>query len=90
MEPNYMKALVLAASLLVVTSSAFAQDGPSANRDHGIDATPSDTRHSGDSNASGERLVCRTSSTSSTSRMAPRRVCRTGQEWREMARQSRN
>ncbi|HYI46845.1 MAG TPA: hypothetical protein VEX35_00110 [Allosphingosinicella sp.] len=85
-----MKALVLAASLLVVTPSAFAQDGPSANRDQGIDATPSDTSHSGESNASGGRLVCRTSTTSSTSRMAPRRVCRTAVEWRESARQSRD
>lgn len=85
-----MKALVLAASLLILSSPALAQDGPSAHRDHGPDSTPSDTRQSGDADARGERLVCRTSTTSSTSRMAPRRVCRTAVEWRESARQSRD
>ncbi len=85
-----MKALVLAASLLVLSSPTLAQDGPSVHRDHGADSTPSDTRRSGDTDEAGERLVCRTMSTSSTSRMAPRRVCRTAVEWRENARQSRD
>jgi hypothetical protein len=88
MEP-FMKAFVIAASLFALSSPAFAQGGVSAvAADHGGDATPGDTRRA--TNAQGERVICRTMSTSSTSRMAARRVCRTAAEWREISRQSRD
>jgi len=74
---------VLLAGLLAA-SPAFAQSGPAVgNMDHGASAAPGDQRHSGDTNENGERLICRNVSSSSTSRMAARRVCRTAAEWRE-------
>jgi hypothetical protein len=68
---------------LLLASPALAQsDQPRASRDHGIDTTPSDTARSGDTNAQGERLICRSVASSSTSRMGQRRVCHTAAEWR--------
>jgi hypothetical protein len=78
-----MKALVAAASLLVLSSPALAQGGVNLNRDNGSSAsTPTDVRRTGDTNENGERLICRTAPTSSTSRMSARRVCHTAAEWR--------
>lgn len=81
-----MKAFVAAMSFLVLATPALAQNNPRVGLDHGGDRTPSDTAHSGDTNAEGERLICRVVNTSSTSRMASRRVCRTAQQWREASR----
>jgi len=83
-----MKAFVAAMSLLVLSSPALAQDGPRGGLDRGADSTPSDSARTGDSNAQGERLICRVINTSSTSRMASRRVCRTAEQWREASRSS--
>jgi hypothetical protein len=88
MEP-FMKAFVIAVSLFALSSPAFAQGGVrAAGADHGADVGPGDTRRSGDTDAQGERLICRSMSSSSTTRMAVRRVCRTATEWREISRQS--
>jgi hypothetical protein len=90
MEP-FMKAFVIAVSLFALSSPAFAQGGPrSVGADHGADAAPGDVRQTGDTDAQGQRLICRSSATSSTSRMSVRRVCRTQAEWREISRQSRD
>lgn len=67
---------------LGISSAAAAQDRVGLNRDTGASSTPSDTRRTGDLSENGERLICRTLSDSSTSRMASRRVCRTAAEWR--------
>jgi hypothetical protein len=83
-----MRALVAAVSLLAFASPAFAQGGVNLNRDRGASSTPSDTHRTGDTNANGERLICRNETTSSTSRMAARRVCHTEAEWRAIARAS--
>ncbi len=80
-----MKFQVVLLSGLLIAAPAFAQE-PAVSRNRGIDTTPSDTRRSGDTNENGERLVCRTGSTSSTSRMAPRRICRTAEQWRAASR----
>ncbi|MEA3012953.1 MAG: hypothetical protein QOD42_1498 [Sphingomonadales bacterium] len=86
-----MKAFVIAVSLFALSSPAFAQGGPRAvGADHGADVAPGDTRQTGDTDAQGERLVCRSMSSSSTTRMAVRRVCRTAAEWREISRQTRD
>lgn len=71
----------LLASLLAATP-VLAQDNPRTNTDHGATSAPGDTRRTGDLNANGERLICRSISSSSTSRMAARRICRTAAEWR--------
>lgn len=68
---------------MLIAAPAFAQDAPRAGADHGASTTPSDTRHTGDTNENGERLICRSISTSSTSRMAARRICRTAEQWRQ-------
>lgn len=86
-----MKAFVIAVSLFALSSPAFAQGGPRAvGADHGADAAPGDIRQTGDTDAQGQRLICRSAQTSSTSRMSMRRVCRTAAEWREISRQSRD
>lgn len=77
--------VVLLASALFA-APALAQNGPRAATEHGA-STPSDARHTGDLNENGERLSCRTISTSSTTRMAARRVCRTAAQWREAQRE---
>lgn len=82
-----MKFQVALLSGLLIAAPAFAQDGPAVSRNRGIDSTPSDTRRTGDTNENGERLLCRTISTSSTSRMAPRRICRTAEQWRAASRE---
>jgi hypothetical protein len=68
----------------LIAAPAFAQDAPRAGSDHGATSAPGDARHTGDTNANGERLICRSISSSSTSRMAARRVCRTAAEWRQI------
>jgi hypothetical protein len=84
-----MRALVAAVSLLVLASPALGQGGVNLNRDRGSTAqTPSDSRRTGDLNENGERLICRTAPTSSTSRMSARRVCHTEAEWRAIQRAS--
>jgi len=83
-----MKALVAAVSLLVLSSPAFAQGDTNVNHDTGGSAPASDIHRTGDTNANGERLICRTVATSSTSRMASRRTCHTEAEWRAIARAS--
>jgi uncharacterized protein YdeI (BOF family) len=83
-----MKALVVALALFAMSSPAFAQDRVGVNHDSGASAQPSDARNTGDVNAQGERLVCRSVSDSSTSRMARRRVCHTEAEWRAIMRAS--
>lgn len=86
-----MKALVAALSLFALSSPAFAQGGVrSAGADRGADVGPGDTRQSGDTDANGDRLVCRSMSSSSTTRMAARRVCHTAAEWRQISRQTRD
>jgi hypothetical protein len=82
-----MRALVAAVSLLALASPVFAQR-TNVNRDAGASSTPSDTHRTGDTNENGERLICRMTPTSSTSRMSSRRVCHTDAEWREIARAS--
>ncbi|HEV7659133.1 MAG TPA: hypothetical protein VGO55_04740 [Allosphingosinicella sp.] len=86
-----MKAFVIAVSLFALSSPAFAQGASRAvGADHGADAGPGDARQTGDTDAQGERLICRSMATSSTTRMSVRRVCRTAAEWREISRQSRD
>jgi hypothetical protein len=85
-----MKFQVALLAGMLIAAPAFAQDAPRAGADHGASTTPSDTRHTGDTNENGERLICRSISTSSTSRMASRRVCRTEAQWREISRSSRD
>lgn len=86
-----MKVFVALLSGLLAAAPAFAQTEPtSVTADHGAGSATSDSRHTGDTNADGERLICRTQSSSSTSRMASRRVCRTAAEWREISRSSRD
>ena len=82
-----MRALVAAVSLLALASPVFAQR-TNVNRDAGASSTPSDTHRTGDTNENGERLICRMTQTSSTSRMSSRRVCHTEAEWRAIARAS--
>jgi len=84
-----MKVFVALLAGLLAATPAFAQGEPTAvTADHGVGNAAGDTRHTGDTNAQGERLICRTQSSSSTSRMASRRVCRTAAEWREISRTS--
>jgi len=75
----------LLASVLAA-APALAQEAPRASADHGATSAPGDTRHTGDTNENGERLICRSISSSSTSRMAARRVCRTAAQWRDAQR----
>lgn len=71
---------------MLLAGPAMAQDRPRGGADHGPTNTPGDARHTGDLNENGERLICRNTSTSSTSRMATRRVCRTEAQWRQAQR----
>lgn len=77
--------VALISGILLAAPAVAQQEGRVAGGlDHGASSsTPNDTRRTGDTNAQGERVVCRTVSTSSTSRMAARRVCRTEAQWRE-------
>ncbi len=81
-----MKFQVVLLAGMLIAAPAFAQETPRVNTDHGASATPSDTRRTGEVNENGERLICRSVSSSSTSRMAARRVCRTAAQWREAQR----
>ena len=78
-----MKFQVALLAGILLAAPAVAQDGPRAGGDHGASGAPGDARHTGDVNENGERLICRSISSSSTSRMAARRVCRTAAQWRE-------
>ena len=74
---------------LLAATPAFAQNEPAGiTADHGVGNAAGDRRHTGDTNDRGEPLICRTQSSSSTSRMASRRVCRTAAQWREISRSS--
>ena len=53
-----MKALAAALSLLVLSSPAFAQDGPGPAAGRATDATPANTSQS-DNGAPSERRICR-------------------------------
>ena len=84
-----MKFQVALLTGLLIAAPAFAQGAdrtPSGGLDHGASNTPSDARRTGDTNENGERLICRTVTTSSTSRMAARRVCKTAGQWRDAQR----
>jgi len=82
-----MKFQVALVAGLLAASPAFAQSEPATtNFDRGATGT-SDTRRTGDTNEQGERLICRMSPTSSTSRMSSRRVCRTEAQWRQLQRE---
>ena len=85
-----MKMFVAFASLVLMTSPAFAQSGStsvsgSAGELATQGDTPESTGHAGQ-NADGERRICRRVETGSQSRMTSRRVCRTAEEWREAQR----
>ena len=79
-----MKFQVALLAGMLIAAPALAQDEPRTGADHGATAAPGDARHTGDTNENGERLICRSVSTSSTSRMAARRICRTAQQWRQV------
>jgi hypothetical protein len=86
-----MKALAVASCLVLISSPAFAQtarslatNSPDLADDHAV----SDTHHSGDANAQGERLVCRNVQAQSYSRMGTHRVCHTEQQWRAIDQQA--
>ena len=84
-----MKFQIALAAALLVAAPAFAQTGDRASvgADHGTSGAQSDARRTGDTNEQGERLICRLSPTSSTSRMSSRRVCRTEAQWRQIQRE---
>ena len=77
-----MKFQVALLAGMLIAAPAFAQDAPRVGADHGATSTSGDARRTGDTNENGERLICRSISSSSTSRMSFRRVCRTAAEWR--------
>ena len=81
-----MKFQVALLAGMLIAAPAFAQDAPRASADHGTSSAPGDTHRTGDVNENGERLVCRSVTSSSTSRMAARRVCRTEAQWRQAQR----
>lgn len=86
-----MKMVVALLSGFLIAAPALAQNEPATvGADRGPDRAPGDTRRTGDTDSQGERLVCRTMSTSSTTRMAARRICRTEAQWREISRSSRD
>ena len=80
-----MKTLAVAACLVLLSSPAVAQTARSLSTnspDLSDERAVSDNHHSGDTNAQGERLICRTVPSQSYSRMGNRRVCHTQREWR--------
>ena len=82
-----MKALSVVISGFLLASPALAQDSSThTGSDRGADYTPGDTARNGDTNAQGERVICRTAPTSSTTRMGQRRVCLTAAQWRDRER----
>jgi hypothetical protein len=86
-----MKRLVVVFCLSLLSAPAFGQTGRSLGTtgpDLEAERAPSDTRHSGDADERGERLVCRTSQAQSYSRMGSHRVCHTQGEWRAIDRQA--
>jgi hypothetical protein len=85
-----MKFQVALLAGMLIAAPALAQNEPRAGADHGASAAPGDARHTGDTNENGERLICRSISNSSTSRMAARRVCRTAAQWRDAQRAETN
>ena len=79
-----MKSLVVALSLLTLSTPAFAQSGGAEGQtvsDLSVTRTAGDTHHTGEVNAQGERLICRMTPQQSSSRMGMRRVCHTQAEW---------
>ena len=88
-----MKAFVVIAFCgFVVAAPAFAQGSGGVVSGSGAGlSSQSDASDSDESDAradDGERRICRRIPTSSGSRMATRRVCRTAQEWRDSQRES--
>jgi hypothetical protein len=81
-----MKFQVVLLSGLLIAAPALAQDGPAASGGRGVDGTPSDTRRGAEATEEGDRRICRVVADSSTSRMAPRRICRTAEQWRAASR----
>jgi hypothetical protein len=91
MEPALMKSLVVALSLLTLSAPVCAQSGSTEGQtssDLSGSRQASDTHHTGDVNAQGERLICRMTpqqSSQSSSHMGMRRVCHTQAEWRAIS-----
>lgn len=85
-----MKSLVVALSLLTLSAPLFAQTGSSGSQtvsDLSVERVASDTHHTGDVNAQGERLICRMTAQQSSSRMGMHRVCHTQAEWHAISTQ---
>ena len=89
-----MKSLVVALSLLTLSTPVFAQSGnseaPTAS-EASVERAPSDAHRNADTNAQGERLICRMTTAGaqqSSSHMGMRRVCHTEAEWRVIAQES--
>jgi hypothetical protein len=88
MELVLMKSLVVALSLLALSAPVCAQTGGSAGQtvsDLSVERVASDTHHTGEVNAQGERLICRMTPQQSSSRLGMRRVCHTQAEWRAIS-----
>jgi hypothetical protein len=88
MELALMKSLVVALSLLTLSAPVFAQTGGAEGQttsDLSVTRQASDTHHTGDVNAQGERLICRMTAQQSSSRMGMHRVCHTQSEWRAIS-----
>ena len=82
-----MKAFLAAMSVLALSSPGLAQENPApAHAEPGANVTPSADAHPSGTNAQGERLVCRASRGDVHSRMGARRICKTAEEWRAIAR----
>ncbi|HST36858.1 MAG TPA: hypothetical protein VLK25_09565 [Allosphingosinicella sp.] len=82
-----MKAFLAAMSVLALSSPAFAQENPApTGTTSPADATPSAAAHPSETNAQGERLICRASRGDVNSRMGARRICKTAEEWRAINR----
>ena len=77
-----MKAFLAAMSILALSAPAFAQENSAPATQPGAGATPSAEAHPSDTNAQGERLICRASRGDVNSRMGARRICKTAEEWR--------
>jgi len=89
-----MKAFVALISGVLLASPALAQsmDGGPSGSGAGLAAenqdVPESTGTASEQSADDERRICRRVETTSASRMATRRVCRTAAEWRTAQRGS--
>ena len=91
-----MKSLVVALSLLTLSAPVFAQSGSSEGQaaiasDASAERAPADAHRNGETNAQGERLICRMTTAGaqqSSSHMGMRRVCHTQAEWRAIAQEA--